>query len=143
MLETLLNYYPLVISDTETGLLSPRTTVALERADQIVFCITTDDGAIWRAAATLNWLTYQGGEAADLARKTVVVAHEVRNGTLEGFGMAKEQISSRCRAVMTIPFDAQFAAGGALDLANMADVTHEAYLDLAVELAHEFGVVAR
>lgn len=143
VLETLLHYYSIVVSDTETGLLSPRTTATLEWADQIVFCITTDEGAAQQAAATLNWLLYQGGEAADLARRTVVVAHEVRPGTLENFGMAKEQLASACRAVLVVPFDAQFARGGALDFTSIADVTYDAYLDLAVELAHEFGVISR
>ena len=143
VLELLLRYYSMIVTDTETGLLVQRTTMTLERADQIVFCTTTDEGAVWRTAATLNWLLHQGGEAADLARRTVVVATEVREGTLEGFAMGKEQILSRCRAVMTIPFDAQFAQGNALDLANVADKTYEAYLDVAVELAHEFGTVSR
>jgi len=143
VLDLLRQSYPIVVSDTETGLLSPRTTTTLEYADQIVFCATTDEGAAWRTAATLNWLLHLGGEAADLAKRTVVVAHEVRPGTLEGFGLARDQILSRCRAIITIPFDAQFAVGGALDLAQVADVTYDAYLDLAVELSHEFGVVSR
>jgi MinD-like ATPase involved in chromosome partitioning or flagellar assembly len=143
VLDLLLHYYPIVISDTETGLLAPRTTTTLEYADQIVFCVTTDAGAAWQAAATLNWLLHQGGQAADLARRTVVVAHEMRQGTLQDFDVAKEQIASRCRAIMTIPFDAQFAIGGALDLAQLAEGTYDAYLDLAVELAHEFGVITK
>ena len=143
VLDLVIRSYPLVVSDNETGLLAARTTTTLEYADQIVFCMSTDVATTWRASSTLGWLIHQGGQAADLARRTVVLATELHPGTLGEFELAKEQISSRCRAVLTAPYDPQFAAGGPLDLSAIADPTYEAYLDLAVELAHSFGVIAR
>nr|WP_063856791.1 SCO5717 family growth-regulating ATPase [Streptomyces cyaneogriseus] len=133
--------YPIILTDTGTGLLHSAMRGVLDLADQIVLVTTPSVDGASSAGTMLDWLSAHG--YSDLVARSLTVISGVR-GT--GHGSTVEDLvthfEQRCRGVVVVPFDEHLAAGGQVDLDSLRPRTREAYLDLAAKVAEDFLRVA-
>ncbi|WP_225447166.1 MinD/ParA family protein [Streptacidiphilus sp. PB12-B1b] len=129
VMDLLSSQYPVVLTDSGTGLLYSAMRGVLDLADQLVVATTPSvDGAI-SASTTMDWLAANG--YADLVGRSVTVVSGVReSGRLVRTEELVRHFETRCAGVVVVPFDEQLAAGAEFDLARLRPRTRAAYFDL-------------
>jgi MinD-like ATPase involved in chromosome partitioning or flagellar assembly len=132
------NFYNLILADCGTGLLHSAMVGVLDLADSLIIVTTTSLDGARSASATLDWLDHHGYE--DLVRQSVAVIATVHSGSGNvDVSKLEDHFSSRCRAVVRIPFDPHLEAGGIIDLDELEQPTYDAYLQLAGDVAVGFA----
>jgi len=138
-LDTLERFYNLVLTDCGTGLLHDAMRGVLGLASSLVVVSSASLDGARSASATLDWLEAHGLE--DLARNAVVVISSVRpGGGIVDVLQLEDHFASRCREVVTIPYDPHLEAGSALFLDELQEETLEAYLELAAAVGEGFAL---
>ncbi|MBY8887039.1 MinD/ParA family protein [Streptomyces sp. PTM05] len=130
--------YPLVLTDSGTGLLHSSMSAVLDLADQLVLAATPSvDGAI-SADATLDWLSEHG--YGDKARGAITVASHL-HGVSRAIRVHDlvEHFARRCRGVVVVPHDEHVALGTQIDLSLLRPSTRDAYLALAALVAESLS----
>jgi MinD-like ATPase involved in chromosome partitioning or flagellar assembly len=140
--DTLEHFYNLVLTDCGTGLLHDAMRGVLGLADSLVVVSSASLDGARSASATLDWLEAHGLE--DLAREAVVVISSVRpGGGIVDVLQLEDHFSSRCREVVTIPYDPHLEAGGVMDIEALQPETLEAYRELAAAVGASFAATRR
>ncbi|MCY7372395.1 MAG: MinD/ParA family protein [Spirochaetaceae bacterium] len=138
-LDTLERFYNLVLTDCGTGLLHDAMRGVLGLASSLVVVSSASLDGARSASATLDWLEAHGLE--ELARNAVVVISSVRpGGGIVDVLQLEDHFASRCREVVTIPYDPHLEAGSALFLDELQKETLEAYLELAAAVGEGFAL---
>ena len=129
--------YPIVLTDSGTGLLYSAMRGVLELADQLIVVSTPSVDGASSASTTLDWLSANG--YADLVRRSITVVSGVREtAKMIRIEDIVAHFQTRCRGVVVVPFDDHLAAGAEVDLGRMKSRTREAYFDLAALVAGDF-----
>ncbi|WP_425424484.1 AAA family ATPase [Streptomyces katrae] len=137
VIETLGRQYPIILTDSGTGLLYSAMRGVLDLADQLIIISTPSVDGASSASTTLDWLSAHG--YADLVSRSITVISGVR----ETAKMIKvedivQHFETRCRGVVVVPFDEHLAAGAEVDLDLMRPKTREAYFNLSALVAEDF-----
>ncbi|WP_344296397.1 MinD/ParA family protein, partial [Streptomyces synnematoformans] len=137
VIDVLGKQYPVILTDSGTGLLYSAMRGVLDLADQLIIVATPSVDGASSASTTLDWLHAHG--YADLVSRSITVISGVR----ETAKMIKiddivGHFQQRTRAVQVIPFDEHLSAGAELDLSMMRPKTKEAYFNLATLVAEDF-----
>ncbi|MFE2269299.1 SCO5717 family growth-regulating ATPase [Streptomyces lavendulae] len=137
VIETLGRQYPIILTDSGTGLLYSAMRGVLDLADQLIIISTPSVDGASSASTTLDWLSAHG--YADLVSRSLTVISGVR----ETAKMIKvedivQHFETRCRGVVVVPFDEHLAAGAEVDLDLMRPKTREAYFTLSALVAEDF-----
>ncbi|MFF3428972.1 SCO5717 family growth-regulating ATPase [Streptomyces sp. NPDC002602] len=137
VIETVGRQYPIVLTDSGTGLLYSAMRGVLDLADQLIIISTPSVDGASSASTTLDWLSAHG--YADLVSRSLTVISGVR----ETSKMIKiedivQHFETRCRGVVVVPFDEHLAAGAEVDLDLMRPKTREAYFNLSALVAEDF-----
>lgn len=136
--ETLERFYNLVLTDCGTGLLHDAMRGVLGLASSLVVVSSASLDGARSASATLDWLEAHGLD--ELARSAVVVISSVRpGGGIVDVLQLEDHFNSRCRAVVTIPYDPHLEAGGVMDIRELHPDTVEAYRELAAAVGEGFA----
>ncbi|MEU8776362.1 SCO5717 family growth-regulating ATPase [Streptomyces sp. NPDC048606] len=138
VIDTVGRQYPIVLTDSGTGLLYSAMRGVLDLADQLIIISTPSVDGASSASTTLDWLSAHG--YAELVSRSLTVISGVR----ETSKMIKVEdivahFETRCRGVVVVPFDEHLAAGAELDLDMMRPKTREAYFTLSAMVAEDFG----
>jgi MinD-like ATPase involved in chromosome partitioning or flagellar assembly len=135
-LDVLGRQYPIILTDSGTGLLYSAMRGVLDLADQLIIISTPSVDGASSASTTLDWLSANG--FADLVQRSVTVISGVREtGKMIKVEDIVAHFETRCRGVCVIPFDEHLAAGAEVDLDMMRPKTREAYFDLAALIAED------
>lgn len=138
-LDTLERFYNLVLTDCGTGLLHDAMRGVLGLASSLVVVSSASLDGARSASATLDWLEAHGLE--NLARNAVVIISSVRpGGGIVDVLQLEDHFASRCREVVTIPYDPHLEAGSELFLDELQEETLEAYLELAAAVGEGFAL---
>ncbi|WP_405700652.1 SCO5717 family growth-regulating ATPase [Streptomyces sp. NBC_00069] len=137
VIDTLGRQYPIILTDSGTGLLYSAMRGVLDLADQLIIISTPSVDGASSASTTLDWLSAHG--YADLVSRSLTVISGVR----ETSKMIKiedivQHFETRCRGVVVVPFDEHLAAGAEVDLDLMRPKTREAYFNLSALVAEDF-----
>jgi MinD-like ATPase involved in chromosome partitioning or flagellar assembly len=133
-------FYNLVLTDCGTGLLHDAMRGILGLANSLVVVSSASLDGARSASATLDWLEAHGLE--DLAKNAVVVISSVRpGGGIVDVLQLEDHFASRCRDVVTIPYDPHLESGGVLELSELEEETADAYLELAAAVGEGFAAV--
>ncbi|MEJ8642248.1 MinD/ParA family protein [Streptomyces sp. MS1.HAVA.3] len=137
VIETLGRQYPIILTDSGTGLLYSAMRGVLDLADQLIIISTPSVDGASSASTTLDWLSAHG--YADLVSRSLTVISGVR----ETSKMIRtedivQHFETRCRGVVVVPFDEHLAAGAEVDLDMMRPKTREAYFNLSALVAEDF-----
>ncbi|MEV7511914.1 MinD/ParA family protein [Streptomyces sp. NPDC091201] len=137
VIETVGRQYPIILTDSGTGLLYSAMRGVLDLADQLIIISTPSVDGASSASTTLDWLSAHG--YADLVSRSLTVISGVR----ETAKMIKiedivQHFETRCRGVVVVPFDEHLAAGAEVDLDLMRPKTREAYFNLSALVAEDF-----
>ncbi|NXY94108.1 AAA family ATPase [Streptomyces sp. BR123] len=137
VIDTLGRQYPIILTDSGTGLLYSAMRGVLDLADQLIIISTPSVDGASSASTTLDWLSAHG--YGDLVSRSLTVISGVR----ETSKMIKtedivQHFETRCRGVVVVPFDEHLAAGAEVDLDLMRPKTREAYFNLAALVAEDF-----
>jgi MinD-like ATPase involved in chromosome partitioning or flagellar assembly len=131
-------FYNLVLTDCGTGLLHDAMRGILGLANSLVVVSSASLDGARSASATLDWLEAHGLE--DLAKNAVVVISSVRpGGGIVDVLQLEDHFASRCRDVVTIPYDPHLESGGVLELSELEEETADAYLELAAAVGEGFA----
>jgi MinD-like ATPase involved in chromosome partitioning or flagellar assembly len=137
-LDVLGRQYPIILTDSGTGLLYSAMRGVLDLADQLIIISTPSVDGASSASTTLDWLSAHG--FADLVQRSVTVISGVREtGKMIKVEDIVAHFETRCRGVVVIPFDEHLAAGAEVDLDMMRPKTREAYFDLAALIAEDIA----
>ncbi|EGX54772.1 hypothetical protein SZN_36254, partial [Streptomyces zinciresistens K42] len=137
-LDVLGRQYPIILTDSGTGLLYSAMRGVLDLADQLIIISTPSVDGASSASTTLDWLSANG--FADLVQRSVTVISGVREtGKMIKVDDIVAHFETRCRGVVVIPFDEHLAAGAEVDLDMMRPKTREAYFDLAALIAEDIA----
>ncbi|MGW5848682.1 nucleotide-binding protein [Streptomyces sp. NPDC055254] len=139
VMELLSGQYPIVLTDSGTGLLHSTMRGILDLSDQLVVVATPSVDGATSAGITFDWLAAHGFQ--DKARRAVTVVSGVRSsaGRLIRVDEVVSHFQQRCRAVVTVPYDEHLAQGGEVDPEQMRGRTRAAYYELAAQVAKEFS----
>jgi MinD-like ATPase involved in chromosome partitioning or flagellar assembly len=133
-------FYNLVLTDCGTGLLHDAMRGILGLANSLVVVSSASLDGARSASATLDWLEAHGLE--NLAKNAVVVISSVRpGGGIVDVLQLEDHFASRCRDVITIPYDPHLESGGVLDINELEQETADAYLELAATVGEGFATV--
>jgi len=131
-------FYSLVLTDCGTGLLHDAMRGVLGLANSLIVVSSASLDGARSASATLDWLEAHGLE--DLAKNAVVVISSVRpGGGIVDVLQLEDHFASRCRDVVTIPYDPHLESGGVLELSELEEETADAYLELAAAVGEGFA----
>jgi MinD-like ATPase involved in chromosome partitioning or flagellar assembly len=129
--------YPVILTDSGTGLLYSAMRGVLDLADQLIIVSTPSVDGASSASTTLDWLSAHG--YADLVSRSITVISGVREtGKMIKVEDIVAHFRTRCRGVQVVPFDEHLAAGAEVDLDMMRPKTREAYFTLAAMVAEDF-----
>ncbi|WP_190019345.1 nucleotide-binding protein, partial [Streptomyces lucensis] len=129
--------YPVILTDSGTGLLYSAMRGVLDLADQLIIISTPSVDGASSASTTLDWLSAHG--YADLVSRSLTVISGVREtGKMIKVDDIVSHFESRTRGVVVVPFDEHLAAGAEVDLDMMRPRTREAYFNLAALVAEDF-----
>jgi MinD-like ATPase involved in chromosome partitioning or flagellar assembly len=129
--------YPVILTDSGTGLLYSAMRGVLDLADQLIIISTPSVDGASSASTTLDWLSAHG--YADLVSRSLTVISGVREtGKMIKVEDIVSHFETRTRAVVVVPFDEHLAAGAEVDLDMMRPRTREAYFNLAALVAEDF-----
>ncbi|ONK10829.1 SCO5717 family growth-regulating ATPase [Streptomyces sp. MP131-18] len=129
--------YPIILTDSGTGLLYSAMRGVLDLAHQLIIVSTPSVDGASSASTTLDWLAAHG--YGSLVQRSITVISGVREtGKLVKVEDIVAHFKTRCRGVVVAPFDEHLAAGAELDLDMMRPRTRQAYFDLAALIAEDF-----
>ncbi|MCP3821151.1 AAA family ATPase, partial [Streptomyces sp. A3M-1-3] len=129
--------YPIILTDSGTGLLYSAMRGVLDLADQLIIISTPSVDGASSASTTLDWLSAHG--YADLVSRSLTVISGVREtGKMIKVDDIVQHFETRCRAVVVVPFDEHLSAGAEVDLDMMRPKTREAYFNLSALVAEDF-----
>ncbi|MFC8406451.1 AAA family ATPase, partial [Streptomyces griseoincarnatus] len=129
--------YPVILTDSGTGLLYSAMRGVLDLADQLIIISTPSVDGASSASTTLDWLSAHG--YADLVSRSLTVISGVREtGKMIKVDDIVSHFETRCRGVIVVPFDEHLAAGAEVDLDMMRPKVREAYFNLAAMVAEDF-----
>ncbi|WP_107421306.1 MinD/ParA family ATP-binding protein, partial [Streptomyces angustmyceticus] len=129
--------YPIILTDSGTGLLYSAMRGVLDLADQLIIISTPSVDGASSASTTLDWLSAHG--YADLVQRGITVISGVREtGKMIKIDDIVSHFETRCRGVVVVPFDEHLAAGAEVDLDMMRPKTREAYFNLSALVAEDF-----
>ncbi|MEU3620403.1 FhaA domain-containing protein [Streptomyces sp. NPDC006872] len=130
-------HYPIILTDSGTGLLHSAMRGILDFADQLIVVATPSVDGATSASTTLDWLIAHQYE--DLVSRSITVVSEARRKSkVVKVNEVVDHFRARCRGVVMIPFDEHLATGSEVDLEQMKARTREAYFDLATLVAADF-----
>jgi MinD-like ATPase involved in chromosome partitioning or flagellar assembly len=130
-------HYPIVLTDSGTGLLHSAMRGILDFADQLILVATPSVDGATSASTTLDWLNAHGYE--DLVQRSITVISEARQKSKNvRVNDVVHHFHARCRGVVTVPFDEHLATGAEVDLEQLKSRTRQAYFDLATLVAADF-----
>ena len=110
--------YPIILTDSGTGLLYSAMRGVLDLADQLIIISTPSVDGASSASTTLDWLSAHG--YADLVQRSLTVISGVREtGKMIKVEDIVQHFETRCRGVVVVPFDEHLAAGAEVDLDMM------------------------
>ncbi|WP_264933140.1 MinD/ParA family protein, partial [Streptomyces sp. A012304] len=129
--------YPIILTDSGTGLLYSAMRGVLDLADQLIIISTPSVDGASSASTTLDWLSAHG--YAELVSRSLTVISGVREtGKMIKVEDIVSHFETRCRGVVVVPFDEHLAAGAEVDLDMMRPKVREAYFTLAAMVAEDF-----
>ncbi|MFI8846050.1 AAA family ATPase [Streptomyces sp. NPDC053780] len=129
--------YPVILTDSGTGLLYSAMRGVLDLADQLIIISTPSVDGASSASTTLDWLSAHG--YADLVSRSITVISGVREtGKMIKVDDIVGHFQTRCRGVVVVPFDEHLSAGAEVDLDMMRPKVREAYFNLAAMVAEDF-----
>ncbi|MFB7501223.1 AAA family ATPase [Streptomyces sp. NPDC056161] len=129
--------YPVILTDSGTGLLYSAMRGVLDLADQLIIVSTPSVDGASSASTTLDWLSAHG--YSDLVARSITVISGVREtGKMIKVEDIVAHFETRCRGVIVVPFDEHLAAGAEVDLDMMRPKVREAYFNLAATVAEDF-----
>ncbi|WP_261399440.1 AAA family ATPase, partial [Streptomyces misionensis] len=129
--------YPIILTDSGTGLLYSAMRGVLDLADQLIIISTPSVDGASSASTTLDWLAAHG--YSDLVSRSLTVISGVREtGKMIKVEDIVAHFETRTRGVVVVPFDEHLAAGAEVDLDMMRPRTREAYFNLAAMIAEDF-----
>ena len=129
--------YPIILTDSGTGLLYSAMRGVLDLADQLIIISTPSVDGASSASTTLDWLSAHG--YADLVSRSITVISGVREtGKMIKVDDIVQHFETRCRGVVVVPFDEHLAAGAEVDLDMMRPKVREAYFNLSALVAEDF-----
>ncbi|KRV51046.1 hypothetical protein AQ490_02235 [Wenjunlia vitaminophila] len=138
VIDVLGRQYPIILTDSGTGLLYSAMRGVLDLADQLIIISTPSVDGASSASTTLDWLSAHG--YADLVQRSITVISGVREtGKIIKVEDIVAHFETRCRGVVVVPFDEHLSAGAELDLNMMRPKTREAYFHLAAMVAEDFS----
>ncbi|MET9438817.1 FhaA domain-containing protein [Streptomyces sp. NPDC006551] len=130
-------HYPIVLTDSGTGLLHSAMRGILDFADQLIVVATPSVDGATSASTTLDWLSAHHYD--DLVQRSITVISEPRKKSkMVKVNDVVDHFRARCRGVVMIPFDEHLATGAEVDLKEMRPQTRQAYFDLATLVAADF-----
>jgi MinD-like ATPase involved in chromosome partitioning or flagellar assembly len=130
--------YPIILTDSGTGLLYSAMRGVLDLADQLIIISTPSVDGASSASTTLDWLSAHG--YADLVARSITVISGVREtGKMIKVDDIVSHFETRCRGVVVVPFDEHLAAGAEVDLDMMRPKVRESYFTLAAMVAEDFA----
>lgn len=136
-IEVLGKQYPIILTDSGTGLLYSAMRGVLDLADQLIIISTPSVDGASSASTTLDWLSAHG--YADLVQRSLTVISGVREtGKMIKVDDIVQHFETRCRGVVVVPFDEHLSAGAEVDLDMMRPKTREAYFHLSALVAEDF-----
>ncbi|MEV4615616.1 MinD/ParA family protein [Kitasatospora sp. NPDC049258] len=138
VIEVLGQHYPIILTDSGTGLLYSAMRGVLDLADQLIVVATPSVDGASSASTTLDWLSAHG--YADLVQRSITVVSGVR----ETSKMIKIEdivahFQTRCRGVVVVPFDESLAAGAEVNLQMMRPKVRDAYFELATLVGEDIA----
>ncbi|MCK1798889.1 AAA family ATPase [Streptomyces sp. XM4193] len=137
-IEVLGRQYPVILTDSGTGLLYSAMRGVLDLARQLIIISTPSVDGASSASTTLDWLQAHG--YADLVQRSITVISGVREtGKMIKTADIVSHFETRCRGVVVVPFDEHLSAGAEVDLDMMRPKTREAYFHLASLVAEDFS----
>ncbi|MFD9029895.1 SCO5717 family growth-regulating ATPase [Streptomyces sp. NPDC059567] len=129
--------YPIILTDSGTGLLYSAMRGVLDLADQLIIISTPSVDGASSASTTLDWLSAHG--YAELVQRSITVISGVREtGKMIKVDDIVQHFQTRCRGVVVVPFDEHLSAGAEVDLDMMRPKTREAYFNLSAMVAEDF-----
>src|SRR5690606_31773319 len=129
--------YPVILTDSGTGLLYSAMRGVLDLADQLIIISTPSVDGASSASTTLDWLSAHG--YAELVSRSLTVISGVREtGKMIKVDDIVSHFRTRCRGLVVVPFDEHLAAGAEVDLDMMRPKVREAYFNLAALVAEDF-----
>ncbi|MEU7244443.1 AAA family ATPase, partial [Streptomyces sparsogenes] len=138
VIDVLGRQYPIILTDSGTGLLYSAMRGVLDLADQLIIISTPSVDGASSASTTLDWLSAHG--YADLVSRSITVISGVREtGKMIKVEDIVSHFETRCRGVIVVPFDEHLAAGAEVDLDMMRPKTREAYFNLSAMVAEDFS----
>ena len=127
------HYYSIVLTDTGTGIVHSVMDATLELADQLIVVAGRSIDEARLASETLSWLEANGYAAQ--VRSAIVVLNSSRPGaSLVKPAELEAHFRSRVRAVVSMPYDAHIATGGAVTFRDLDPRTRQAARELAATL---------
>ncbi|MGW2254502.1 MinD/ParA family ATP-binding protein [Kitasatospora sp. NPDC001660] len=130
VIDVLGRQYPIILTDSGTGLLYSAMRGVLDLADQLIIVSTPSVDGASSASTTLDWLSAHG--YADLVQRSITVVSGVREtAKLIKVEDIVAHFRTRCRGVVVVPFDESLAAGAEVNLDMMRPKVREAYFELA------------
>ncbi|WP_414720765.1 MinD/ParA family ATP-binding protein [Streptomyces sp.] len=137
VIDVLGRQYPVILTDSGTGLLYSAMRGVLDLADQLIIVSTPSVDGASSASTTLDWLSAHG--YAELVQRSITVISGVREtGKMIKIEDIVAHFQTRCRGVQVVPFDEHLAAGAEVDLDLMRPKTREAYFSLSAMVAEDF-----
>ncbi|SOD64662.1 MinD-like ATPase involved in chromosome partitioning or flagellar assembly [Streptomyces zhaozhouensis] len=138
VIDVLGQQYPVILTDSGTGLLYSAMRGVLDLAHQLIIVSTPSVDGASSASTTLDWLAAHG--YGDLVRRSITVISGVREtGRMVKVEDIVAHFQTRCRGVVVAPFDEHLSAGAELDLDLMRPKTRQAYFELAALVAEDFS----
>ncbi|AHI01679.1 hypothetical protein GCM10010174_53100 [Kutzneria viridogrisea] len=136
-IDLLEHFYNIVLTDCGTGLMHSAMAGVLDVADSLVIVSSGSVDGANSASATIDWLEAHGYR--DLVRRSVAVINSVRpkSGKVD-LDKLSQHFSTRCRAVVRIPFDPHLEEGAEIELDRLGPDTRLALLELAATVADDF-----
>ncbi|MDH6144801.1 MinD-like ATPase involved in chromosome partitioning or flagellar assembly [Kitasatospora sp. GP30] len=130
VIDVLGRQYPIILTDSGTGLLYSAMRGVLDLADQLIIVATPSVDGASSASTTLDWLSAHG--YADLVQRSITVVSGVRETSkMIRIEDIVAHFQTRCRGVVVVPFDESLAAGAEVNLDMMRPKVRESYFDLA------------
>ncbi|MFF7638485.1 AAA family ATPase [Kitasatospora sp. NPDC008050] len=130
VIDVLGRQYPIILTDSGTGLLYSAMRGVLDLADQLIIVATPSVDGASSASTTLDWLSAHG--YADLVQRSITVVSGVRETSkMIRIEDIVAHFQTRCRGVVVVPFDESLAAGAEVNLDMMRPKVREAYFELA------------
>lgn len=130
--------YPIILTDSGTGLLYSAMRGVLDLADQLIIISTPSVDGASSASTTLDWLSAHG--YADLVSRSLTVISGVREtGKMIKVDDIVSHFETRCRGVIVVPFDEHLAAGAEVNLDMMRPKVREAYFNLSALVAEDIA----